>query len=117
MTLKRYDSIIQDCEDALTNWVQQNAVVSSKLSTRARQLSQRRREGRRQPGEGVDLSNQDQSMEHSRGSGLWIPAAEHQSSTEHQTYGYQPEDEDEEEEHSLAANGEQRGRDEVRQTA
>merc|ERR1711964_270837 len=36
-------AIIQDCEDALTNWVAANAKVSSTLSTRARTLSQRRR--------------------------------------------------------------------------
>ncbi|KAM0556665.1 hypothetical protein ACHAPJ_005723 [Fusarium lateritium] len=51
-------AIIQDCEDALTNWVTSNAVVSSKLSTRARTLSQRRRNNIRR-GEGHDLSGQD----------------------------------------------------------
>ncbi|KAK4239060.1 Eisosome component PIL1-domain-containing protein [Achaetomium macrosporum] len=58
-------AIIQDCEDALTNWVTQNAAVSAKLSTRARTLSQRRRnnikarsEGQLQ-GHGHDLSAQD----------------------------------------------------------
>jgi hypothetical protein len=65
---------IQDCEDALTNWVEQNASVSSKLSTRSRTLSQRRRN--RQHGEPVDLSGQDQPLD-SRESGLWIPASEH----------------------------------------
>jgi hypothetical protein len=53
-------AIIQDCEDALTNWVTQNAAVSSKLSTRARTLSQRRRNGiKARNGEGHDLSGQD----------------------------------------------------------
>ncbi|KAF4446265.1 putative meiotic expression up-regulated protein 14 [Fusarium austroafricanum] len=52
-------AIIQDCEDALTNWVTSNAVVSSKLSTRARTLSQRRRNNIRTRGEGHDLSGQD----------------------------------------------------------
>ncbi|EMT61536.1 hypothetical protein FOQG_03165 [Fusarium oxysporum f. sp. raphani 54005] len=52
-------AIIQDCEDALTNWVTSNAVVSSKLSTRARTLSQRRRNNIRNRGEGHDLSGQD----------------------------------------------------------
>lgn len=117
--LNSIHSIIQDCEDALTNWVQQNAAVSSKLSTRARTLSQRRREGRRQQGEGLDLSTQDQPMDHSRGSGLWIPATEHQAASENQAYSYQQEeeDDDDEEHHSAAANGEQRGREEERQTA
>ena len=66
-------AIIQDCEDALTNWVEQNAAVTSKLSTRARTLSQRRRNNE----QGVDLSGQDASMEN-RESGMWIPASEHQ---------------------------------------
>merc|ERR1712000_258498 len=52
-------AIIQDCEDALTNWVTSNAVVSSKLSTRARTLSQRRRNNIRARSEGHDLSGQD----------------------------------------------------------
>ena len=34
---------IQDCEDALTNWISQNAAVKSSLSTRTRTLSQRRK--------------------------------------------------------------------------
>lgn len=63
-------AIIQDCEDALTNWVEQNAAVSSKLSTRARTLSQRRRNQT----SGHDLSGQDQDRE----SGMWIPASQHQ---------------------------------------
>src|ERR1700754_4149329 len=36
-------AIIQDCEDALTNWLQGNAAVRSQLSTRSRTLSQRRK--------------------------------------------------------------------------
>ncbi|KAL2270220.1 hypothetical protein VTJ83DRAFT_2404 [Remersonia thermophila] len=36
-------AIIQDCEEALANWVPQNAAVKAKLSTRSRTLSQRRR--------------------------------------------------------------------------
>jgi uncharacterized protein involved in type VI secretion and phage assembly len=64
-------AIIQDCEDALTNWVEQNAAVSSKLSTRTRTLSQRRRNN----AEGHDLSGQDQDRE----SGHWIPASQHQN--------------------------------------
>lgn len=70
-------AIIQDCEDALTNWVTAQAKVSSKLSTRARTLSQRRRQSikaRSQHGGmagaggmGVDLSGQDAPM-HDRAS-------------------------------------------------
>jgi hypothetical protein len=52
-------AIIQDCEDALTNWVTSNAAVSSKLSTRSRTLSTRRRNNLRNRGEGHDLSGQD----------------------------------------------------------
>jgi len=67
-------AIIQDCEDSLTNWVTANAAVSSKLSTRSRNLSQRRRAQR--SGEGHDLSGQDQPL-NDRESGLWIPASAH----------------------------------------
>lgn len=67
------NSIIQDCEDALTNWVESNAAVSSKLSTRARTLSQRRANKIREGGH--DLSGQDQAMD--RESGLWVPAEQH----------------------------------------
>ena len=73
-------AIIQDCEDALTNWVEQNAKVHSKLSTRARTLSQRRHQNRAQ-GEGLDLSSQDQHMD--RESGLWIPASQHKGGEEY----------------------------------
>ena len=79
-------SIIQDCEDALTNWVEQNAVVSSKLSTRARTLSQRRKA--RTQGEAVDLSGQDNTG--------WVPASQHS--------GYE-DDEAEEESASVEARG------------
>ena len=70
-------AIIQDCEDALTNWVEQNAAVSSKLSTRARTLSQRRSD--RNQGEGVDLSEQDQHM---GDRDLWVPASQHRGDYE-----------------------------------
>ncbi|KAI7220202.1 Sphingolipid long chain base-responsive protein [Hortaea werneckii] len=82
-------AIIQDCEDSLTNWVEQNAAVSSKLSTRTRTLSQRRRQNRAD-GEGVDLSGQDQSLRGDRESGLWVPADQHRT-------GEAYDDEDEEE--------------------
>lgn len=52
-------AIIQDCEDALTNWVPQRAAVSSNLSTRARMLSQRRNRVQ----EPIDLTNQDRPLE------------------------------------------------------
>ena len=94
--------IIQDCEDALTNWVEQNAAVSSKLSTRARNLSQRGRK------EGVDLSGQDSSLK-DRESGLWVPAGTHRE--------YQDDEEEEEEEEETPANAESRGREEERAAA
>lgn len=106
----RPSSIIQDCEDALTNWVTSNAAVSSKLSTRAQNLSQRRKAGRGQRNqEGVDLSGQDQSMK-DRESGLWVPAGAHRE--------YDDDDEEEEEvEHEdpiHGHNGDVRGREEER---
>lgn len=56
-------AIVQDCEDALTGWVNANAAVSSKLSTRARTLSQRRKSHIRARSEGLDLSGQDAPMD------------------------------------------------------
>jgi hypothetical protein len=53
-------AIIQDCEDSLTNWVPQKAAVSSKLSVRSRNLSQRRASRHREP---VDLSGQDAPLD------------------------------------------------------
>ncbi len=108
-------AILQDCEDALTNWVTQNAAVSAKLSVRARTLSQRRRNNIKARTEGHDLSGQDAPL-HERDS--WVPA------TEHKGRGYVEEEEDEEEEeeededvpsHSVlesevGINGEPRGR-------
>lgn len=101
-------AIIQDCEDALTNWVQQNASVTSKLSTRARTLSQRRRNQVRHQGEGVDLSHQDQPLDN-RESGLWIPASEHQGN------GYEEDVEDEDAPSTIGT--ETRGREEERPVA
>ena len=100
-------SIIQDCEDALTNWVTANAAVAPKLSTRARNLSQRRKQ--RTQGEGVDLSGQDSSMK-DRESGLWVPAGAHR---EYADDGEEEEEEEEEEEAAGPALGhsEERGRD------
>lgn len=110
-----FSSIIQDCEDALTNWVTANAAVSSKLSTRASNLSQRRKQGRGQRNpEGIDLSGQDQSMK-DRESGLWVPAGAHRE------YGDEDEEEEEEQEEEVGThghgNGEARGREEERVTA
>jgi len=68
-------AIIQDCEDALTNWVQSKATVKASLSTRARTLSLRRKEKIHQNGEGHDLSHQDQAMPGERDS--WVPASQH----------------------------------------
>lgn len=82
-------AIIQDCEDALTNWVTQNAAVKAKLSTRARTLSQRRRnnikarseglqlqqqQGQQQPAQGHDLSAQDAPLNDGES---WVPAGQH----------------------------------------
>ena len=100
-------SIIQDCEDSLTNWVEQNAAVTSSLSTRTRTLSQRRRN--RHPGEAVDLAGQDAPMEQSRDSNLWIPASQHHNADRY-------EDDDEEEDASVV-NGSVRGREEERVAA
>ena len=99
-------SIIQDCEDALTNWVSANAAVSSKLSTRARNLSQRRKQ--RVQGEGVDLSGQDTSMTgQDRESGLWVPAGAHREYTNEGE-----EEEEDEEEEAAEGHTEHRGREE-----
>ena len=101
-------AIIQDCEDALTNWVQGNASVSSKLSTRARTLSQRRKNNaakNREAGSGVDLASQDQPMRYHGDS--WVPAGQHQS--RHEEDGEEEED-DEEEEVADDVEGEGRGR-------
>lgn len=65
-------AIIQDCEDALTSWVTSNAAVSSKLSTRSRGLSQRRRNNIRNRGEGHDLSKQDAPLDN----GSWREESE-----------------------------------------
>ena len=103
--LMRLSSIIQDCEDALTNWVSANAAVSSKLSTRARNLSQRRKQ--RTQGEGVDLSGQDTNMQgENRESGLWVPAGAHRE------YAEGEEEEEEEEEEVPEGHAEHRGREE-----
>ncbi|MCJ1230852.1 Eisosome core component [Toensbergia leucococca] len=102
-------AIIQDCEDALTNWVTANAAVAPKLSVHARNLSQRRQNrAQRNQGEGVDLASQDEPLK-DRGSGLWVPADSHR-----QYQGDEEEEEEEEEEEGAPQNGESRGREEER---
>jgi len=102
-------AIIQDCEDALTNWVSSSAAVSSKLSTRSRNLSQRRKNAVKAHAEGGhDLSTQDQPMKGDRDS--WVPANQHSGYQE----GDEEEEEEEEEEENPATNGEARGREEER---
>ncbi|KAG9249063.1 sphingolipid long chain base-responsive protein LSP1 [Calycina marina] len=101
-------AIIQDCEDALTNWVSANAKVSSNLSTRARTLSQRRRKNIRRNSEGHDLSGQDgQAFDEQHTSGTWAPA--------HKDEEFESEDEDDRAPsiQESAMNGETRGRQEV----
>ena len=105
-------AIIQDCEDALTNWVSANAKVSSQLSTRARTLSQRRRKNLQRNAEGHDLSGQDQPL-NDRESGMWVSASAHKGDE------YESGDEEDDEEHGAPSiqdsnlNGETRGRQEV----
>ena len=72
--------------------------MSSKLSTRSRNLSQRRKS---RTGEGVDLSGQDASLK-DRESGLWVPAGQHRE------YADDEEEEEEEEAEGEKANGEER---------
>lgn len=103
-------AIIQDCEDALTNWVSSHASVSSKLSTRARTLSQRRKANaakHRETGQGVDLAGQDQPMKSDRDS--WLPAGQHQAGHGEGEDEYEDEEEEEEAGHA-DVNGEGRGR-------
>lgn len=94
-------AIIQDCEDALTNWVSSNAAVSSKLSTRSRNLSQRRRSIIQARNEGHDLSAQDAPI-HDGSS--WVAREERDS-----------DEEEDDQHHSVldsdgGMNGEHRGR-------
>ena len=94
-------AIIQDCEDALSNWVASKAVVKSSLSQRSRTLSQRHRDNIKNR-EGVDLSQQDQPMTGDRDS--WLPADQHPS--------YEHEDP---EDGISTVDGEARGREEERE--
>lgn len=83
-----------------------NAAVSSKLSTRARTLSTRRRNNIKNRSEGLDLSNQDAPL-NDRDS--WVAAGDHR--------GHEYDDEDDEDERAHSAidsdggmNGGHRGR-------
>ena len=98
-------SIIQDCEDSLTNWVPQQAAVSSKLSTRARTLSQRRANRRNQAP--VDLSSQDAPMDRESWQDTYSDDEQH----EHGEHEGVLEDEHEK---KTGANGERRGREQDR---
>ncbi|KAL2200025.1 Eisosome component PIL1-domain-containing protein [Corynascus similis CBS 632.67] len=118
-------AIIQDCEDALTNWVTQNAAVSSKLSTRARTLSQRRRNNIRARAEGGqhllqqhpqdhghDLSAQDAPL-NDRDS--WAPASQHEYADDDEVGEADEDDLDAPPSHTAvdteaSLNGEHRGR-------
>ncbi|KKY36208.1 putative sphingolipid long chain base-responsive protein lsp1 [Diaporthe ampelina] len=100
-------AIIQDCEDALTNWVTQKAAVSSKLSTRARTLSTRRRNNIKARSEGHDLSNQDVPL-NDRDS--WVPAGQHKGEYEDDDQEEEEEEEDDLLESENGLNGEHRGR-------
>ncbi|KAL4973904.1 Eisosome component PIL1-domain-containing protein [Aspergillus desertorum] len=93
-------AIIQDCEDALANWVSSKAAVKSSLSQRSRTLSQRRQDNINKGREnGVDLSSQDQPLRGDRDS--WVAAEQHPS--------YQHDDDEE-----AASDGDIRGREEER---
>ncbi|EHK40386.1 uncharacterized protein TrAtP1_006479 [Trichoderma atroviride] len=100
-------AIIQDCEDSLTNWVTANAAVSSKLSTRSRTLSQRRRNTIQAREEGHDLSHQDVPLHDNQS---WEARGE-----EAESEAEEEEEELEEPHHSVLGsdvgmNGETRGR-------
>ena len=94
-------AIIQDCEDALSNWVSSKAVVKSNMSQRSRTLSQRHRDNASKNRDGVDLSSQDQPMTGDRDS--WLPADQHP--------GYEEDVDDVE----STVDVEQRGREEARE--
>lgn len=79
--------IIQDCEDALTNWIPNKAAVRSNLSVRTKNHRNRRT---RQKAEGVDLADQDTPMDRDS----WVSAGEH----ERRVAGDMHSDEDEDDE-------------------
>ncbi|CRK43337.1 hypothetical protein BN1723_016162, partial [Verticillium longisporum] len=100
-------AIIQDCEDSLTSWVTSNAAVSSKLSTRSRTLSTRRRNNIK--AREHDLSGQDAPL---NDDSSWMPATRNKEIDD-----YSDEDELDEDDHrhsvlesDTGLNGETRGR-------
>ncbi|KAG7132337.1 Sphingolipid long chain base-responsive protein PIL1 like [Verticillium longisporum] len=100
-------AIIQDCEDSLTSWVTSNAAVSSKLSTRSRTLSTRRRNNIKAREQ--DLSGQDAPL---NDDSSWMPATRNKEIDD-----YSDEDELDEDDHrnsvlesDTGLNGETRGR-------
>ncbi|KAI6381617.1 Eisosome core component [Pyricularia grisea] len=105
-------AIIQDCEDALTGWVTQNAAVSSKLSTRARTLSTRRRNHIKARAEGGhDLSAQDAPLNEQ---GSWVQGSNVRGQDEFDDDEDELEDERDssilDSEHGLNGERERRGR-------
>ncbi|KAM5442865.1 lipid-binding protein [Microsporum ferrugineum] len=93
-------AIIQDCEDALTNWVSSSAAVHSKLSTRSRTLSQRRRNNiSKSRADGGEVGSHEHSVRGDRDS--WVPAEQHPNYS--QSHG--DEDDIYEEDGIIQANG------------
>jgi hypothetical protein len=82
-------SIIQDCEDALTNWVESKAQVRPRLSQRG--ARPRRTGGRasrvRQP---INLAGQDRPLHDDQS---WVPADEHERTANNNVALNQEEDE------------------------
>ncbi|CRK35078.1 Sphingolipid long chain base-responsive protein PIL1 like [Verticillium longisporum] len=100
-------AIIQDCEDSLTSWVTSNAAVSSKLSTRSRTLSTRRRNNIK--AREHDLSGQDAPL---NDDSSWMPSTRNKEIDD-----YSDEEELDEDDHrnsvlesDTGLNGETRGR-------
>jgi hypothetical protein len=90
--------------------VPQNAAVSAKLSTRARNLSQRR-QSRIRGEEGHDLSHQDKPMDRDS----WVPASEHTDEYDGDENTHDHLDDDDH--HHDGSNVENRGREEQRAIA
>ncbi|KAL2890005.1 Sphingolipid long chain base-responsive protein PIL1 [Ceratocystis lukuohia] len=102
-------AIIQDCEDALTNWVSSNAAVNAKLSTRSRTLSQRRRSNiQARNGHGIDLAAQDHHVMHERSS--WHEEEEDDEERENEVEEDSEDELKNEHAHSFDAEMETRGR-------
>lgn len=83
-------SIIQDCEDALTNWVESRAQIRSRLSQRG---ARTRRTGGRASRVRHNLADQDRPLQDQRGS--WVPADEHERKTTRNTVALNHNDDDE----------------------